>query len=212
LEIGSGPLLIEHFDALDYVLVLDAREVRLVDAAEIATVATERPLDVLTPVHLVERLPDGEVVAEGDSARRLRRKGAILTSALLVGIAAATAEGSVEYAQERVQFGKPIGSFQAVKHAIANARVRADLARAAVYAAAGSLEGLHDDDEETAVTAAKITAANAALENAKQFIHVLGGIGFTWEVDAHLFLKRAWVLRTHFGAVERHAERIAEIA
>jgi hypothetical protein len=211
LDVGSSPMLVEHFEALDHILVFDADEVRIVSAAEADAEPVARPLDVLTPMHRVHRLATGDVVARAVEARRLRLEGVVLTAALLAGIASATCDGGVAYAKERVQFGKPIGTFQAVKHTLADARVRADLARAAVYAAAGALDGSHDGNVETAVASAKITASGAALENAKDYIHVLGGIGFTWEVDAHLFLKRAWVLNTSFGAPETHADRIAQL-
>lgn len=213
LNVGATPLLVEHLDVLDHVLVFDGDEVRRISASELDAVPVAKPLDVLTPLHHVQSVPGGNVIASGDDARRLRRVGAVLTGALLTGIAAATCDLAVEYAKERVQFGVPIGKFQAVKHSLANMRVRADLARAAVYTAATSLDGADDDiDPELAVCTAKIASSSAALENAKHYIHVLGGIGFTWEVDAHLYLKRAWVLSTHFGAPEQHAERAAAIA
>ena len=118
-------------------------------------------------------------------------------------------ELATEYAKEREQFGRAIGSFQAVKHLCADMLVRAEVARAAVYAAAVALDGRSDDDPARAASAAKIMAGDAAIANGKSGIQVHGGIGFTWEVDAQRFWKRATVLDTHFGNSDEHAEAVA---
>jgi alkylation response protein AidB-like acyl-CoA dehydrogenase len=141
-------------------------------------------------------------------ATRLLDEAKVLTAALLVGIAVETTERAVAYARERVQFDKPIGSFQAVKHMCADMLVRAELARASVDAAAVMLDD-SDAEPARAVAGAKLLAAEAALSNAKASIQVHGGMGFTWEVDAHLYLKRAAVLASHFGGIDRQAEIIA---
>jgi alkylation response protein AidB-like acyl-CoA dehydrogenase len=116
---------------------------------------------------------------------------------------------SVAYAKERQQFDRPIGSFQAIKHLLADMLVRAEVARAAVYAAAVALDGRSHDDPVRAAAAAKILAGDAAIANGKAGIQVHGGIGFTWEVDAQRFWKRATVLDTHFGNSDEHAEAVA---
>ena len=116
---------------------------------------------------------------------------------------------SVAYAKERQQFDRPIGSFQAVKHLCADMLVRTEVARAAVYAA-----GAHLDDVDLAsyadldrgISGAKVMAGEAAIANGKAATQVFGGMGFTWEVDVHLYLKRAWVLDTHFGSADTHAD------
>jgi alkylation response protein AidB-like acyl-CoA dehydrogenase len=136
-------------------------------------------------------------------------EGSALTAALLVGNASATCEAAVAYAKQRHQFGQPIGSFQAVKHILADMRVRHDVARAAVYAAGVSLDNPDVGSSPRAVAAAKLAATDAALRNAKACVQVHGGIGFTWESDAHLYLKRAWVLATSFGTNEEHCETLA---
>ncbi|MER3452643.1 MAG: acyl-CoA dehydrogenase, partial [Acidimicrobiia bacterium] len=113
---------------------------------------------------------------------------------------------AVAYAKERVQFGRPIGSFQAVKHACADMLVRVEVARSAVYAAGVTCDTPDVGDPRRAVASAKTAAGEAAIENGKAAIQVHGGMGFTWDVDAHLYLKRAWLLDTHFGSTGENAE------
>jgi alkylation response protein AidB-like acyl-CoA dehydrogenase len=133
----------------------------------------------------------------------------VLTAALLLGIAEAVTDAGVAYAKERVQFDKPIGAFQAVKHLLADMLVRVEVARAAVYAAGVTIDDPEVGDAARAAAGAKILAGEAALANAKSNVQVHGGMGFTWEVDAQLYLKRAWVLETVFGSGDAHAEALA---
>ncbi len=92
---------------------------------------------------------------------------------------------------------------------LADMLVRTEVARAAVYAAGVTLDDPSVGDAGRAVAAAKITAGEAAVKNGKAAIQVHGGMGFTWEVDAHLYLKRAWVLDTAFGTPDAHSEYLA---
>ncbi|MFJ6757404.1 acyl-CoA dehydrogenase family protein [Streptomyces sp. NPDC091273] len=137
-----------------------------------------RSVDPLTPLHRVASAP-------GDVSE-YRSAGALLTAALQVGSALRTVELAVRYAGEREQFGQPIGAFQAVKHLCAQMLVRAEVARTAVYAAA-----VTGDPGE--VAAAKLLADEAAVRGARDCLQVHGGMGFTWEADVHLHLKRAWL-------------------
>jgi len=225
---GAGPILVEHLASLDGLLVVgtgDGRAARLLapapDAAEAGRL--KAPLDPLTPLWRLEAMPDGEPVA--DPEERLPRDGALLTAALQVGHAAATLDLAVAYAKERHQFGKPIGSFQAVKHICADMLVRAEVARSALHAAAC----LADEPDvvaseadaagcspgellERAVRGAKLLADEAAIGNARGAIQVHGGMGFTWEVPLHLHLKRARVLSTTFGTPAEQAAAMAAYA
>jgi alkylation response protein AidB-like acyl-CoA dehydrogenase len=206
----QSPLLIENRDALDVLVVVGERGVRAVDPVSVEASPVARPLDPLTPLHRVTgSLPDGDELAGVDVAMRWRTEGAALAAALLLGIAEATTDLSVAYAKERQQFDRPIGSFQAVKHLCADMLVRAEVARAAVYAAGVTLDDPTVGDPERAVHAAKVTAGDAAVRNGKAAIQVHGGMGFTWEVDAHLYLKRAWWLDTVLGSIEEHSEALA---
>lgn len=129
----------------------------------------------------------------------------LLAAAYAVGIAEATRDMAVDYAKVREQFGKPIGSFQAVKHICADMAIRAEAALCqASFAASAIAEG--KDGADFQVTSAKIVATKAALENAAQNIQVHGAIGFTSEADAHLFLKRAHVVDQLFG--DQRAQRV----
>ncbi|HEU5300982.1 MAG TPA: acyl-CoA dehydrogenase [Acidimicrobiia bacterium] len=207
---GSGPIAIEHLDAADSIVVATADGPRRVEPSACEGVrAVEWPLDPLTPVHLVDALPPGEAVGDADDARTWRRGGAVLTSAYQVGMAAACVESATAYALDRRQFDRPIGSFQAVKHILADMVVRAELARAAVDAAAVTLDDPAVGDVDRAISGARILATEAALENAKDSMQVHGGMGFTWEVDVHLYLKRAWMLNTTFGTAAAHADALA---
>jgi alkylation response protein AidB-like acyl-CoA dehydrogenase len=164
---------------------------------------TCEPLDPLTPLGRVASFD----ASDHDAGQRMR-EGATLTAALSSGIASRTTELAVAFAKERHQFDKPIGSFQAVKHMCADMLVRAEVARAAVDAAGVLLDDA-DADASIAVHAAKLLASEYAIANAKTNIQVHGGMGFTWEVDAHLYLKRAAVLATRFGGTDLHAELVA---
>mgnify|MGYP001485188580 CR=1 FL=1 len=211
VERPAVAILVEHLDALDALLVLDDEGVWQVDLAQVRAqaVAITRPLDPLTPLHRVPELPRGESLASAEVAAEWRRVGATLTAAQLLGIAARTTEVAVAYAGERQQFDKPIGAFQAVKHLCADMLTRAEVARGVVYAAGVTLDGRGVDDVDRLVAAAKICAADAAKTNGKACIQVHGGMGFTYEVDAHLYLKRAILLDTTFGSADDFSEAVA---
>jgi alkylation response protein AidB-like acyl-CoA dehydrogenase len=182
-----------------------------VDPAAVEATPVATPLDPLTPVARISSLPRGEQVAGADVAARWRVEGAVLAAALSLGVSEAATDLAVAYAKERQQFGKPIGAFQAVKHLCADMVVRAEVARAAVYAAGVTCDDPAVGDPERAASAAKVAASEAAIANGKSCIQVHGGMGFTWEVDAHLLLKRAWLLDQAFGSSDDHAERLAHL-
>ncbi|HEY3095264.1 MAG TPA: acyl-CoA dehydrogenase family protein [Acidimicrobiia bacterium] len=204
------PWMIEHLDALDTLLVVDENNIRAVSAGKITGAdPVKRPLDPLTPVHRVADLPAGESVGGDDVLARWRLEGAVVTAAFLVGSAQACTDLSVAYAKERRQFDRPIGSFQAIKHLLADMLVRTEVARASVHAAACTLDDPDVGDVARAVAGAKMLAGETAIANGKTATQVHGGMGFTWEVDVHLYLKRAWVLDTVFGSVDEHADAVA---
>ena len=115
----------------------------------------------------------------------------------------------MEYAKHRRQFGRPIGGFQAVKHLCADMAVRAEVARCAVQAAAVTADQPDVGDPSRAAAGAKLLADEAALANGRSCIQVHGGMGFTWEVPAHLAFKRSRVLATQFGTDDQLAEQLA---
>jgi hypothetical protein len=211
VEAQQRPLLVEHLADLAALVVLDGGAVRVLDPAQLTATPVEHPLDPLTPVSQITDLPQGTVL-EGPAgdATTWRREGAVLTAALQAGIAAATTELAVEYAKQREQFGRVIGSFQAVKHLCADMFARAELATVAVEAAAVTLDDPGIGDPDRAVLAAKLLADEAAAANGRSCIQVHGGMGFTWEVVAHFYLKRAWVQATQFGSEDETAEALAQ--
>ncbi|MFE2291190.1 acyl-CoA dehydrogenase family protein [Streptomyces sp. NPDC059452] len=157
-------------------------------AAFVAAARPVRSMDPLTPLHQVEGEVEGQGLAGATEAYpgALRREGALLTAAEQLGSAARTTEMAVQHARTRQQFGSLIGSFQAVKHLCADMLARTEPARSALYAAA-----LTADPVE--IAAAKLLADEAAVRNARDCLQIHGGMGFTWEADVHLHLKRAWL-------------------
>ena len=137
------------------------------------------------------------VLAHGDG--RAARSGMLNVAAMLVGIAEAQLAMIVDYARIRETFGRPIGAYQAVRHPCADMAVRCEAARAQLYAAAVSLrDGKPDADAQ--IAAAKLLANQAAMRNADWNIQLHGGIAVTMEHDAHLYMKRAYLLARLFGA------------
>jgi len=203
------PIVIEHLAALDALLVLRDDGVERVDPRALAATPVATPLDPLTPLHHVASLPRGERIGDGALAARLRLEGAALVAAQLLGIAESTQELAVAYARQREQFGRPIGGFQAIKHSCADLFVRQEMARAAVYAAGATLDQPEVGDPARAVSSAKVVAFEAAMKNARACIQIHGGMGYTWEMPPHWYLKRAWVLGASFGTSEAHQERLA---
>jgi alkylation response protein AidB-like acyl-CoA dehydrogenase len=215
VERDEAPLLVEHPGALDSLVVLDRDGAWLLDPGSVEAEPVEKPVDPLTPMGLLTALPQGERLGGPDLAGRWRHEGAVLAAALQLGIAEEVTDRATAYAKEREQFGRKIGSFQALKHLMADMFVRAEVARAAVYAAAVALDDPAVAPEPggvgAAVATAKLLADDAAQANARAGIQVHGGMGFTWEVDLHLYLKRAWVLATAFGTADEHEESLAEL-
>ncbi|MDW3219505.1 MAG: acyl-CoA dehydrogenase family protein [Acidimicrobiales bacterium] len=210
VERTAGPTMIEHLGWADVLVIVDDEGLATVPTADLDGRPSEQPLDPLTPVWTIDELPAGTSVGEGAAAAAWRTRGAMLTAALQLGIAVGATELAVAYAKEREQFGKPIGAFQAVKHRCADMVTRVEVLRAAVYAAGCTLDGNGVDAPERTVAVAKILASHAAAACGKDCVQVHGGMGYTWEVDAHLFLKRAWVHDLGFGEGEEFAERLAD--
>jgi len=207
--LANDPVLVEHWTHLDHLLVLRPDGVYCVDSKKLDARPIEVPLDPLTPLHQVENLPQGERIAGAEDASRLRLEGAALLSGQLLGIAEATLELANAYVKGREQFGRAIGGFQAVKHILADMFVRQEVARAAAYAAGATIDDPVVGDVGRAVSAAKITCGEAAMKNSRACIQLHGGMGYTWEVPAHYYLKRTWVFESVFGTVDEHSHSVA---
>jgi alkylation response protein AidB-like acyl-CoA dehydrogenase len=147
-------------------------------------------------------------IGDGTAATRLLERGAVAHAAELLGAASRVLEMTVDYAKERVQFGRPIGSFQAVKHRCADMLVDVEGMRSAVYWAAWCIGSGHPDAAVAASTA-KVWCSDAARRVMASGLQVHGGIGFTWEHDLHLFMKRAQLDQMSFGDAAFHRQRLA---
>lgn len=178
----DGDLPVAHLAAADAVLVGAGALVGEPLRAFVAAARPVRSVDPLTPLHRVA----GRTAATEACPGALDYEGALLTAAEQLGSAARTTETAVQHAGDRTQFGSPIGSFQAVKHLCADMLARTEPARAAVYAAAVT-------GDPVEIAAAKLLADEAAVRNARDCLQIHGGMGFTWEADVHLHLKRAWL-------------------
>jgi alkylation response protein AidB-like acyl-CoA dehydrogenase len=157
----------------------------------------------------LEDTPARRIGGESSVARTVDRTAAG-TAAELLGAAVRVLEMSVEYAQVRRQFGHPIGSFQAIKHKLADALVDVEAMRSSVYYAAWCLAA-GDPDASLAASMAKAWCSDASQRVMAAGMQVHGGIGFTWEHDIHLSLKRARYDASSFGTASWHRERIAAL-
>jgi alkylation response protein AidB-like acyl-CoA dehydrogenase len=136
----------------------------------------------------------------------------VLVAAEASGLAGWSLETATSYAKTREQFGRPIGAFQAVKHTCADMLVRAEQAAAVAWDGARALDEPPGPDRDLAAAAAVAVAVEGAIDNAKSCLQVLGGIGYTWEHDAHVVLKRALSLRALVGDPATWRGRVADLA
>ena len=210
MRASNAPLLVEYADGLDALVVLAKDGVHRIDARQLRAARIETPLDPLTPLSHVRELPPGERIAGPEQAAQLRLEGTLLASALCLGIAEMTAELAVDYAKKREQFDRPIASFQAIKHFAADMHVRQEMARAVVYAAGATFDDPSVGDVVRAIASARVVAFEAAMKNARMCVQIYGGMGYTWEMPPHYYLKRAFVLENAFGSGEEACETIAE--
>jgi alkylation response protein AidB-like acyl-CoA dehydrogenase len=206
---GAGPLLVAHWESLDRLMVLRQDGVYEITPSDVAVEEVENPMDPLTPVHRLAELPRGEAIGGAELAESLGLRGRALVGALSLGIAGATLDLALAYAKERKQFDRPIGSFQSIKHMLADMFARLELARAAVYAAGATLDFADEGEADRSVCAASLCSGESAMKNARACVQIHGGMGYTWEVPAHYFLKRCWVLENVFGSRDEWADRIA---
>jgi alkylation response protein AidB-like acyl-CoA dehydrogenase len=208
-------------------------------AGTLATVVIEPPL-VLEPAAEVVLIPRGDGLEISDhrpesrpaldptlrlgfldtgaaSSEPLRDIATALVTALQLGCARRALDMTVSYAQERVQFGRPIGSFQALKHRMADLLVLLEMTRSASWAATGAASSyLHEPTTERAATlheratVAKAYCSDALDRVAGETVQLHGGIAITWEHDAHLVLKRAHALGRMFGQPHEHRARVLD--
>ncbi len=205
-------LLVEDAHVAD-LLLLEHNGAIVAATAEQVSLRHNESVDPSRRLYAVEPGAGAVEVASGERARVLLGKalnrGALGCAAQALGLAQRMVDLSVQYTSERQQFGVAIGSFQAVKHHMANVAVRLEYAKAPVYRAAYAVA----NDQEIAghaVSHAKLVACEAASLAARNSIQVHGAMGYTWEVDLHMFMKKAWALANTWGDAGFHKSRVGE--
>ncbi|HEV7679867.1 MAG TPA: acyl-CoA dehydrogenase [Candidatus Dormibacteraeota bacterium] len=184
-----------HFRCLDcqgadMLLVLSRHGAALLDCADVSMPEPLPCIDPASSLHVVD-LPPVHPMARTDSTDIFAR-GLLLAAAGCVGVAQAALDDAVAHATTRIQFGRPIGAFQAIKHRCAEMAVRHEAARALTSLAAAEFGS--GSGPRWAIASAKAIAADAALRNAGDNVQIHGASGFSQDTRAHLFVKRAWLL------------------
>ena len=192
----AGALLLDH-----------GGEVHLVERDAVELVR-EEGFDPFRRLFRVDWTPD-EATKVADGWSRTADRAALLAAAQMIGLGQRCIDMAVAYAKDRNQFGKPIGSYQAVKHLCSTAQVKIEFARPVVQAAAAELE-MDSLPARARIAHAKIVAGEAADLVARTSVQVHGAMGFTLEVDVHFFLKRAHALRQAWGTPAEHVQTVIE--
>ncbi|MCY1267558.1 Acyl-CoA dehydrogenase [compost metagenome] len=198
----AGLLLLPHGDEVHAV------------PREQANLVRNESVDPSRQLFRVEWTPSAATrVASAEQGRELwaatMNRGALGCAAQLLGLAKRMVDLAVDYSFERKQFGKPVGSFQAVKHLMANVAVQIEFAKGPLYRAAYAV-AQGQPDQDALVSHARLACTEAALLAAKNAIQTHGAMGYTWEVDLQLFMKRAWALDKVWGDRGWHKARIRE--
>ena len=213
--IGAGDIVATaSFDASGYLaypdadiaLILSGTHIELIELNK-GSIVYERTIDGARPVG---RIQSGGRTLDVDSTviQRAWLGGILGTSCELLGLSEQMLRLTVDYVKTREQFGRPVGSFQSVKHRLANVLIEIETARPMVYAASWSLsENLTDSERD--VVAARVAIAKAALNTARSCLHSHGGIGYTTEYDLSLWMKRSWALNASWGSASQHRERLS---
>ncbi|MEJ5977665.1 acyl-CoA dehydrogenase family protein [Novosphingobium sp. PS1R-30] len=193
---GAGALLLYH-----------QGEVHLV-ARDAVTLARAESFDPFRRLFRVDWTPSQATRLADDWGDTVER-GQVLAAAQAIGLGQRCIDMAVAYAKDRHQFGKPIGSYQAIKHLVATAQVAIEFARPVVQAAAAELP-LGNVASRARAAHAKLAATEAAQLAAQTAVQVHGAMGMTWEVDVHFFLKRARALKTAWGTPGAHTATVIE--
>ena len=210
--------LVSDAHVADLLLLANGDEVHALSQAQVQL--TENPsVDPSRKLFAVEWKPSSETlisgagIADGNAGKQLWQdaldRGALAVAAQQLGLARKMVDLSVDYTFERKQFGKPIGSFQAVKHLMSNVAVQIEFAKSPLYKAAYSVaHGLKSRAKD--VSHARLVTTDAAMLGAKNGIQSHGAMGYTWEVDLQIFMKRAWSLASSYGTQGFHKQRIKQ--
>ncbi|MEB0205393.1 acyl-CoA dehydrogenase family protein [Pseudomonas sp. CCC3.1] len=197
----------------DWLLLAHGDEVHAVPRSQV-DVHAHSSIDASRRLATVSWLPSAAtLVAEGQSGRDVwahtLNRGALSVAGQLLGLAQRMLDLSVDYAAQRKQFGKPIGSFQAVKHHLADVATQLEFAKPVLYRAAYALAH-NEPNAGVWVSQARLACCEASWLAARHGIQVHGAMGYTWEVDLQMFMKRAWALDNAWGDRALHKTRVAE--
>jgi alkylation response protein AidB-like acyl-CoA dehydrogenase len=200
-------------DRVDWVAVVGTGvgpEVQLLRPDAIA-VRRVRTVDFSRRLFEIEVIGSGEThVVDRDAVDAVLARATVALAAEMVGTARRMADMSIAYAKERYQFDVPIGSFQAIQHKLADMSLAVERAQSAVQYAAMALDA-DDPGRHRAVHTAKAAAGNAATRAAKDGMQTHGGIGYTWEHDLHLYLRRAYGSEYWMGTTAWHHDRLGDL-
>lgn len=198
---------VANADAAEAFLLVNGDDLHLVERKDV-TLTPQHSIDPFRSLAKVEWTP-GEANRVRTGYSDTADRGALLSAAELIGLAQRCIDMAVDYAKERKQFGRAIGSNQAVKHLLAQAQVKVEFARPVVHAAAFELP-LGTLASKARIAHAKIAAGAAADLAARTAVQVHGAMGMTWEVDLHFFLKRALALNYAWGTPTAHRATVIE--
>lgn len=206
----ADPYVADAADA-DWLILGQGDAVHLVSADKVG-LTPETSVDPLRRIAAVRWTPDNTTLLSDVPGLwgSVLDHGALCASAQALGLAQTMVDLAADYARTRSQFGKPIGSFQAVKHHLASVQVAIEFAKAPVYKAAFSLaQGLPRAARD--IAQGRIAAIDAAASAARTAIQVFGAMGYTYEVDLHFFMKRAWALAGVWGDRHFHVARLQHL-
>jgi alkylation response protein AidB-like acyl-CoA dehydrogenase len=203
--------VVPYAPSADVAVYVHDGEMRVADLRE-QRPSREPAMDVTREIGWLDPavLTGAQTIGGADEVRRFVDRGATAYAAELLGAAQHMLDESADYAKDRVQFDRPIGSFQAVKHRLADMLVDVEGMRSAVYWAAWCIAADHPDASVAASTA-KVWCSDAARRVVGSALQVHGGIGFTWEHDTHLYLKRVQLDALAFGDAVTHRTRLAQL-
>jgi alkylation response protein AidB-like acyl-CoA dehydrogenase len=205
-----GPLHVVDGQDTELVLVATYERAALFAQADLGDLVALTCIDPTARLARATLTGAAPLVAVAADVDPVGLRGAVLVAAQLTGIAEATAGLSAEHAKNRVQFGRPIGVNQAIKHPCADMAVRAELAWAQTVVAALAVDEERTDAELQCLSAL-VVAADGAERNAGATVQVLGGMGFTFEHDANLYVKRAFLLAQLLGPVRPALARLVHL-
>lgn len=205
--------LVADAHVADLLLLAHEGEVHAVHRDDVQ-LTPRRSVDASRRLYAVDWTPSrASCIADAELGQRLwadtLNRGALTVAGQMNGLAQRIIDLSVDYTAQRKQFGKPLGSFQAVKHLIANVAVELEFAKPVAYRAAYA-QARQDSQRDVHVSHAKLVATDAARLACRNGIQVHGAMGYTWEMDLQIFAKRVWALDATWGDEAFHKARVAE--